>query len=201
VDDSRVMVKSIAGRWIAAALLACSIAVGLPDAHAQAKPETKAASEEAKAGALTHEIRHQLNVLPFYSVFDNIAFTLRGATLTLTGQVVRPTLKANAEAAVRSLEGVGAIINQIEVLPPSPADDELRNAVYRAIYEDSTLQRYAVHAVPPIHIIVKNGNVTLEGIVEAAADKHVAAVRAGAVANLQSLKDNLVVQTKGSAGE
>lgn len=186
---------------IAAVLLACCFAVGAPPANAQAKPETNANSEEAKASTLSHEIYHQLNVLPFYSVFDTIAFTLHGPTVVLTGQVVRPTLKASAEAAVRSLDGVGAVINQIEVLPASPADDELRNAVYRAIYEDSTLQQYAVHTVPPIHIIVKNGNVTLEGIVHSPQDKHVAAARAGAVPNVRSLKDNLVVQTKGSAGQ
>jgi hyperosmotically inducible periplasmic protein len=191
----------MAGIWIAAVLLACHLVAGVPPVSTQTKPETKAAGEEAKTSALSHEIRHQLNVLPFYSVFDNIAFTLRGPTVTLIGQVVRPTLKANAEAAVRSLDGVGAVINQIEVLPASPADDELRNAVYRAIYEDSTLQRYATHAVPPIHIIVKNGNVTLEGIVESTEHKHVAVTRAGALTNVRGLKDNLVVQTKGSAGE
>lgn len=180
---------------LAAIALAALSAAQAPSAKKPTKPE------ENYASSLPREIRHQLLLLPYYSVFDNITFTLKGAIVTLSGQVVRPTLKAHAEAAVKSIEGVGAVVNQIEILPASPADDELRRAIYRAIFEDSALARYAVQAVPPIHIIVKNGNVTLEGSVDSASDKNLAAARAGGVTNVLDVKNNLVVRAKGSAGE
>ena len=166
-----------------------------PLANAPAKPEEKNPS------SLPREIHHQLLVLPYYSVFDIIGFTLDGKKVTLTGQVVRPTLKSQAEAAVKSIEGVAIVVNQIELLPASPADDELRRATYRAIFEDATLARYAVQTVPPIHIIVKNGNVALEGTVASVSDKNLAGSRAGGVANVHNVKNNLVVQPKGSARE
>jgi len=130
------------------------------------------------------------------SVFDHIAFTLDGNNVTLTGQVVRPTLKSAAESAVKSIEGVGSVVNQIEVLPASATDDDLRNAVYRAIYEDPELSRYAVNELPSIHIIIKNGKVTLEGQVESEADKNRAMARAGFVTNVISVKNDLVVQAR-----
>ena len=162
---------------------------------------TPAKSEEKYPSNLSREIHHQLLVLPYYSVFDSISFTLNGTKVTLTGQVVRPTLRSQAEAAVKSIEGVVIVVNQIEILPASPADDELRRATYRAIFEDATLARYAVQTVPPIHIIVKNGNVALEGAVESASDRNLAGSRAGGVANVHNVKNNLVVRPKGSAGE
>lgn len=157
--------------------------------------------DDRSTPTLAREVRHQIQVLPFYSVFDHISFTLEGTKVTLTGQVLRPTLKENAEVAVRSLEGVAVVVDHIEVLPPSGGDDELRNAVYRAIYEDPGLAGYAVQPVPSIHIIVKNGSVALEGTVESAANKHRAGVRTSGVANVGNVKNNLVVQSKGSAGE
>jgi hyperosmotically inducible protein len=166
-----------------------------PLANTPTKPEEKSPS------SLSREIHHQLLVLPYYSVFDIIGFTLDGKKVTLTGQVVRPTLKSQAEAAVESLEGVAIVVNQIELLPASPADDELRRATYRAIFEDATLARYALQTVPPIHIIVKNGNVALEGTVESVSDKNLASSRAGGVANVHNVRNNLVVQPKGSARE
>jgi hyperosmotically inducible protein len=141
-------------------------------------------------------VRHQLAVVPYLSVFDHIAFTLDGNNVTLTGQVVRPTLKSAAESAVKSIEGVGSVVNQIEVLPASATDDDLRNAVYRAIYEDPELSRYAVNELPSIHIIIKNGKVTLEGQVESEADKNRAMARAGFVTNVISVKNDLVVQAR-----
>jgi hyperosmotically inducible protein len=145
---------------------------------------------------LVKEVRHQLLVLPFYSVFDHIDFVLDGSKLTLTGQVVRPVLKHDAAAALRSIEGIGPIANEIEVLPVSESDDEIRRATYRAIFEDQVLQKYAVQALPSLHIIVKNGNVALEGSVESTADKNLAGSLARGVANVRDLKDNLVVRTK-----
>jgi hyperosmotically inducible periplasmic protein len=165
---------------------------------AQAGSGSKPASQDEKS-ALSHEIHHQLQVLPFYSVFDNIAFTINGTMVTLTGQVLRPTLKGNAEAAVKSLEGVTVVVNHIELLPASTSDDELRRGIYRAIYEHSALAHYAVQTVPSIHIIVKNGNVALEGNVESPADSNLAGARASGVANVLSLKNNLVVLPRPSA--
>jgi hyperosmotically inducible periplasmic protein len=187
---------------LAPVILAAILSTTIPAIEAQTTAASKPASVEEKSPTnLAREIHHQLLVLPYYSVFDNINFTLRGRTVTLTGQVVRPTLKANAEAAVKSIEGVTAVSNQIEILPASPDDDDLRRAVYRAIYEDPALAAYGALAIPPIHIIVKNAVVTLEGSVESVSDKSLAAARAGKVANVQSVKNNLVVRSKGSAGE
>lgn len=164
-----------------------------------ATPAQKASAEEAgekPAEALARQVRHQLLVLPFFSVFDNLAFTMEGDKVTLSGQVVRPTLKAHAEAAVKSLEGVGTVVNQIEVLPVSPTDNEIRRATYQAIYRDRTLKKYAVLAVPPIHIIVKNGALSLEGEVETESDRGLAESRAGSVANVSGVTNHLSVRKK-----
>ena len=154
---------------------------------------------EKYAEVLAREVRHQVAVLPYLSVFDHIAFTLNGNNVTLTGAVVRHKMKTDAEAAVRSIEGVGSVVNQIEVLPASAEDDDLRRAVYRAIYEDPVLSRYAVEELPSIHIIIKNGNVALEGQVENEADKNRATARAGFVGNVHSVKNDLVVHAKEKA--
>lgn len=166
---------------------------------AQSKKNVKA--EEKAAPSLAHQVRHQLQRLPYASVFDFVSFSLEDGKVTLTGQVVRPTLRADAEAAVKSLEGVLGVVNNIEVLPPSPSDDELRRAVYRAIYEDPALWRYAVHPDPAVHIIVKNGNVALEGMVDSLGDKNMAEMRAGAVTNVVGVKNNLLVQPKASPAQ
>jgi hyperosmotically inducible periplasmic protein len=184
------------------AVFAQLLALAAPALLAQAIPAQKPPkADEKRPPSLSREIHHQILVLPFYSVFDSIAFTLDGSKVTLTGQVLRTTLKENAEAAVKSIEGVNVVINHIEVLPVSPTDDDLRRAAYRSLYEDSTLARYAVEALPPIHIIVKNGNVTLEGSVNSESDKTRAGVRAGDAANVISVKNNLLVQPKGGAAE
>jgi len=131
---------------------------------------------------LVKEVRHELVMLPYYNVFDNLAYKVDGPTVTLMGQVTRPTLKSDAERVVKGIEGVDKVVNKIEVLPVSPNDDRIRMAVYRAIYGQTALQRYSLQAVPPIHIIVNNGNVTLEGVVSAEADKNIANVQANGVA-------------------
>src|SRR5258708_16365628 len=100
-------------------------------------------------------------MLRWYSVFDNLAYQVEGDKVILYGQVTRPTLKSDAEAAVKSVEGVSSVVNNIEVLPPSPMDDQLRRALYRAIYGDTSLSRYSIQAVPSIHIILNTANVTL----------------------------------------
>ena len=144
---------------------------------------------------LIKEVRHQLVLLPYYSVFDNLVFQVQGSKVILMGQVVRPTLKSDAEAAVKSIEGVTGIENNIEVLPTSPMDDQIRRAVYRAIYGEPALSRYALSAVPSIHIVVKNGNVALEGVADNETDKNLAGLRANGVPNVFSVKNNLVVSS------
>jgi hyperosmotically inducible protein len=147
---------------------------------------------------LEREIRHELVMLPYYGVFDNLAFKVEGYKVTLTGEVTRPTLKSDAEAVVKRIEGVESIDNQIEVLPLSSNDDRIRLAVYRAIYRQASLSRYALRAVPPIHIIVKNGNVRLEGVVATEADKTLAGIRAKGVSGVFSVDNNLRIENQRS---
>jgi hyperosmotically inducible periplasmic protein len=142
---------------------------------------------------LIKEVRHQLLLLPYYSVFDNLSYRIDGYTVTLDGQVVRPTLKSDAESEVKSIEGVEGVVNNIEVLPISPMDDQLRRSVYRALYGNPALSRYAYSSVASIHIIVKNGNVTLEGVVDNESDKNLAGLRANQVPNVFSVKNNLSI--------
>jgi len=118
-------------------------------------------------------------------------------TVTLLGQVSRPTLKSDAERTVKGIEGVERVDNQIEVLPTSPMDDQIRRATYRAIYGNDVLSQYALRAVPPIHIIVKNGHVTLEGVVARQMDKQVAEMQAKSVPNVFSVTNNLRVEEEG----
>ena len=176
------------------------VILAAPSLRAQHPPAAKPATTAPKVEEpqLSHEIRHQLFVLPYYSVFDYIAFTLDGDKVTLTGYVVRPTLRANAEAAVKSLEGVSSVKNQIEVLPKSATDDDFRRAVYRSIFEDSTLQRYAASEVPVIHILLRNGEVTLEGVVSSEAEKNLASTRAASVSGIASVKNNISIRPKGT---
>ena len=142
---------------------------------------------------LQKEVRHELVTLPMYDVFDNLAYKVEGGTVTLLGQVTRPTLKSDAERAVKGIEGVERVDNRIEVLPLSPNDDRLRRAVYRAIYGTEGLDRYAMRAVPTIHIIVKNGHVSLEGAVATEGDKNLANIKASGVAGVFSVTNNLQV--------
>jgi osmotically-inducible protein OsmY len=144
---------------------------------------------------ITKEVRHELVMLPYYGVFDNLAYKVDpDGTVTLLGQVSRPTLKSDAENAVKRIEGVEKVVNNIEVLPTSINDDRIRRAVYRAIYGNSVLSQYALRAVPPIHIIVKNGHVTLEGVVARAMDKQVAGMQANQVSGVFSVTNNLQVE-------
>ena len=172
-------------------LLAVLIAATAIQARAQNTSHQR--NERKMQENLVKEVRHQLLLLPYYSVFDNLLFKVEGDKVTLLGQVVRPTLKSDAENAVKSIEGVASVNNQIEVLPVSPMDDQLRRAVYRAIYGDAVLSRYGMSALPSIHIIVRNGNVTLEGVVDSESDKNLANLRASAVPNVFSVTNNLTV--------
>jgi hyperosmotically inducible protein len=159
----------------------------------QQTPAVRASSHSDDA--IKREVRHELVMLPWYSVFDNLAYSVNGYRVTLVGQVVRPSLKSDAEAAVKKIEGVESVDNQIEVLPPSPNDDQIRRAEFRAIYSQPSLQRYAEGAVPPIHIIVNNGHVSLEGAVATDADKDVANIQANTVPGVFSVTNNLTVES------
>ena len=143
---------------------------------------------------LVREVRHELVMLPYYGVFDNLAYKVNGYEVTLLGQVTRPTLKSDAERVVRNIEGGERVTNQIEVLPTSPNDDRIRLSAYRAIYNQSTLTRYELRAVPPIHIIVKNGHITLEGVVANEMDKNIAGITAKGVPSVFSVTNNLRVE-------
>jgi hyperosmotically inducible protein len=149
---------------------------------------------------IAKEVRHELVMLPYYSVFDNLAFQVNGNTVTLLGQVARPVLKSDAENVVKKVDGVEKVVNNIEVLPPSPADDRIRRAVFRAIYGDPALSRYGFGAVPPIHIIVNNGHVSLEGVVDNQSDSNIANIRARGVSGVFSVQNNLrVVKPSGES--
>ncbi len=144
---------------------------------------------------LAQEVRHQLVMLPYYSIFDDLAFRVDGSTVTLLGAVVRPTLKSDAEGVVKHIEGVTQVINQIEVLPLSPMDDQIRRAAARAIYGDPALStRYGYRALPSVHIIVKNGVITLEGVVANEGDKNLINIRANGVHNAFQVINNLQVE-------
>lgn len=144
---------------------------------------------------IAQEVRHQLVMLPFYSIFDDLAFRVENGTVTLLGAVTRPVLKSDAENVTKRVEGVTQVNNEIEVLPPSPMDDRIRVSEARAIYGDASLgTRYGNQALPPIHIIVKSGHVTLEGVVANQFDKNLINVRANGVPNVFSVQNNLVVE-------
>lgn len=143
---------------------------------------------------LTNQVRHQLVLLPFYTVFDNLEYQVEGSKVVLMGQVVQPVLKGDAGAAVKHIEGVTAVDNQIQVLPPSPMDWQIRRAEYRAIYRTPNLQMYQLRSVPTIHIIVDNGHVTLEGAVATQADKNIAGLMANQVPDVFSVTNNLRVE-------
>lgn len=140
---------------------------------------------------LADKVRHELVMLPYYDVFDNLEFQVNGNEVTLLGQVDWPPTKSDAENVVKRIPGVTAVHNQIEVLPLSPFDNQIRRAVFRAVYSQAPLSRYAMGAVPQIHIIVKNGNVTLEGVVDNAADRTIAGIAANRVSGVFSVTNDL----------
>lgn len=171
-------------------LLLASALVGAIVSGSVAYQGPSAAGQER----LVREVRHELVMLPYYGVFDNLAYRIDGYTVTLLGQVTRPTLKTDAERVVKKIEGVEKVINNIEVLPLSPNDDRIRLAVYRRIFGQTALQQYSLRSVPPIHIIVKNGNVTLVGVVANEADKNIAGIQANGVSGVFSVKNELMVE-------
>jgi len=144
---------------------------------------------------MVKEVRHELVLLPRYGVFDDLRYQVApDGTITLMGYVADPTLKPDAERAVKHIEGVENVVNNIQVLPTSPNDDRIRRATYRAIYGNDVLSQYQLRAVPPIHIIVNNGHVILTGVVSRAMDKQVAEMQAKGVPGVFSVDDQLQVE-------
>jgi len=159
-------------------------------------------AESAQAGTgpqrmqdrISREVYHELVMLPQLTIFDNLQYKVDNGKVTLMGQVENAILKDSAEKVVKKIEGVESVNNQIEILPPSPNDDRIRRQVARAIFNDERLFRYSMGSVPPIHIIVKNGHVTLEGVVNSQADKDAANLRASSVPGVFSVENHLQVQ-------
>jgi hyperosmotically inducible periplasmic protein len=181
------------GLFVVMAMLLSSLAVSAQqdknhnDVFVQGNPDE---------GRIARQVRHELLMLPYYGIFDDLAFRVDGGTVTLYGAVTRPTLKSDAENVVKRIEGVTNVVNKIEVLPVSPMDDQIRRAEYRAIYGDPALAtRYGFRALPSIHIIVKNGHVTLEGVVANQFDKTLVNTRANSVPNVFSVTNNLRVES------
>lgn len=156
-----------------------------------------AVSAQAKspaAGTLEDKVRHQLVMLPYLNVFDDLSFRVDGGAVTLFGEVTQPVLKSDAQNVVKKIEGVTSVNNQIEVLPLSPLDNQIRVREYRAIFGYAPLQRYGMGVIPSIHIIVKNGNVTLTGLVSTQTDSQMAYMRANAVPGVFSVANQLHVE-------
>jgi hyperosmotically inducible protein len=185
------MLKKFGGAFLAGALM-LSVCFA---AHHDKNHNDAFVSGDPGESRIAREVRHQLVMLPYYGVFDDLAFRVDGGTVTLLGQVTRPTLKSDAENVTKRVEGVTQVVNNLEVLPLSPMDDQIRMAVYRAIYGDPALStRYGFRALPSIHIIVKNGQVTLEGVVANEGDKNLANIRANGVSGVFSVTNNLQVE-------
>ena len=177
----------------------CVATLALVPAFAQKHHESADRSNAMVPGAagqdrISREVRHELVMLPYYGVFDNLAYSVNGTNVTLMGQVTRPTLKSDAGNVVKRIEGVTNVDNQIQVLPLSDMDDRIRMAEYRTIYSEPSLTRYAMQAVPPIHIIVNNGKVTLVGVVANETDKNLAGIRANSVSGVFGVTNDLRVE-------
>lgn len=143
---------------------------------------------------LSGKVRHELAMIPQFTLFDNLAYRVDGGTVTLTGQVRDAIVKDSAEKRVKHLEGVERVDNQIEILPASFNDDRIRRQVARAVFNDPRLSEYAIQSVPPIHIIVKHGHVDLEGVVRTQTEKDDAFIRANGVPGVFSVENNLQVE-------
>jgi hyperosmotically inducible protein len=172
---------------VAVVAFAASAALAAPAATEVQRPEAQQVSKK---------VRRELVTLPWYGVFDNLAYKVEGSTVTLYGQVVRPTTRSDAASRVARIPGVERVINHIEVLPLSPFDDEIRLRTYRSIFRSGGLYRYAMGANPSIHIIVNRGHVTLEGVVANKMDKQLAYMAARGVPGSFSVTNNLVAESE-----
>ena len=191
----RLRFSTISLGLFAALLMAAGLQVEAKATKLESKADLAGGKSPAQLSQwLEGKVRHELVMLPYYGVFDNLNYRVDGARVELFGEVSRPTLKSDAERVVARIEGVDTLVNHIEVLPVSFNDNRIRVAVYRAIFGDSALQRYRLGAVPPIHIIVKNGDVALEGVVANEMDRNIASLKANEVGGVFSVTNNLVVE-------
>ena len=171
---------------LAALVLAASVAAAAPSEQAGGR---------ASYEQLAEKVRKELVTLPWYGVFDNLAYEINGSTVTLSGQVVRPSTRKDAESRVRRLAGVERVVNNIEVLPLSSHDDSIRVGAYRALFGwNSPLFRYGRAVNPSIHIIVNRGHVSLEGVVANEGDSRFAQALASGVSGVFSVTNNLRVE-------
>jgi hyperosmotically inducible periplasmic protein len=157
---------------------------------------TAFAAPQDEGLATQKEIRRKLVTLPYYGIFDNLAYKLEGDTVILYGQVVRPSTRKDAERRVSKIEGVDQVINKIEVLPFSRFDDRIRVRAFRAIFRSGSLYRYAQGVNPSIHIIVNNGHLTLEGVVASQSDSRLAYIAARGVSDVFSVTNNLRIEDR-----
>jgi hyperosmotically inducible periplasmic protein len=143
--------------------------------------------------AISNQVQHNLAMLPWYGVFDNLEYQVNGTEVILSGQVIseHATTKDDAGKFVKSIPGVTKVVNNIEVLPPSPFDNQIRRAEYRTVFSQADLGRYTMGAIPQVHIIVKNGHVSLEGMVMNQMDKNMAGIVANTVPGVFSVENNL----------
>ena len=181
-------------------LLACSLA-GMLFVGGFARAQGGQPGSAHFQSWLTTEVGHQLMTVPWYTVFDNLEYKVNGSEVILAGQVTNPAVKSDAESAVKSIEGVTKVTDNVEVLPPSPLDEQLRRAESRAIYSDPGLQKYGEGNLQAIHIIVDNGRVTLVGIVVNERDKDTANLKANTVPNVFSVTNNLKVQSTSASAK
>jgi hyperosmotically inducible protein len=152
----------------------------------------------ANESRIVQEVRHQLLLLPYYTIFDDLGFRVDGTTVLLEGAVTNPVLKSDAQRVVQGVEGVTQVVNNIKVLPVSPMDWQIRRAEFRAIYGDPQIgDLYGHQALPPIHIIVDNGHVTLMGVVNNQGDKNLINIRANTVPNVFSVTNDIQVANNG----
>ena len=180
-------------RLLATVLLLGGLVFGQSQSGSNAQLAIRPGTPDANEQRIVKEVRHELVMLPYYSIFDDLEYSVNGDTVTLLGAVVNPTLKKDAENSVKRIEGVNRVDNQIKVLPPSPMDDQIRRQVARAIFNKDGLYRYSMGAVPSIHIIVDNGHVTLKGVVDNQSDDTLAKLAANQVPGVFSVTDNLQV--------
>ena len=155
-----------------------------------------AGSLPAKDVSLTDKVRHELNMLPYYGVFDAINYEVNGSTVTLSGAVHYPVLAYDAANVIKGIPGVESVQNMIEVLPLSRFDDQIRLAAWRSVYSWPSMARVATMPLPPVRILVKNGDITLVGMVPTQADKDALNIRANSIPNVFSVKNELVVENR-----
>ena len=191
-EELKVIMRTFKGKLIAFATALALTAGAALFAPAQAHGQVLAPQ-------LSRNVRHELVTLPYYGVFDNLAYQINGSTVTLYGQVTQPSTRKDAERRVAKLAGVTHVVNNIEVLPLSSFDDQIRRATYRSIFNTAGLYRYALGANPSLHIIVNNGHVALEGVVANEADRNLAYIAARQVPGVFSVTNNLRTESSDRA--